>query len=104
MRSLAICLLLAAPLVAQPPIPRYEVKRATGRIVVDGKLDDKAWAGAPAVEFIFPWEFQTGAKQKTTAKLLWDDEYLYVGYECEDADIVALRTERNVLAMSFKFG
>jgi hypothetical protein len=54
MRSLAICLLLAAPLVAQPPIPRYEVKRATGRIVVDGKLDDKAWAGAPAVEFIFP--------------------------------------------------
>jgi hypothetical protein len=26
---------------------------------------------------------------------LWDDDYLYVGYECEDADIVALRTEHD---------
>ena len=88
-------LMLAAPLLAQPAIPRYEVKRATGRIVIDGKLDDKAWAAAPAVEFVFPWDFQTGAKQKTRARLLWDDDYLYVGYECEDTDIVALRTERD---------
>jgi hypothetical protein len=95
MRILLFCLLLAAPLAAQPPIPRYEVNRAATRIVVDGKLDDKAWAAAPPIEFLFPWESQTGAKQKTTAKLLWDDDYLYVGYECEDADIVALRTERD---------
>ena len=88
-------IVLAAPLLAQPAIPRYEVKRAAGGIVVDGKLDDKAWAAAPAVQFIFPWEFQTGAKQKTTARLLWDDDYLYVGYECQDTDIVALRTERD---------
>jgi hypothetical protein len=93
--NLAYCLLLAAPLMAQPAIPRYEVKRAAGRIVIDGKLDDKAWAAAASAEFVFPWEFQTGAKQKTTAKLLWDDDYLYVGYECEDSDIVALRTERD---------
>ena len=95
MRILLTCLMLWTPLVAQPPIPRYEVKRAAGRIVIDGKLDDKAWAAAPAIEFIFPWQFQTGAKQKTTAKLLWDDDYLYVGYECQDTDIVALRTERD---------
>jgi hypothetical protein len=95
MRLLLTCLILSAPLLAQPPLPRYEVKRAPSRIVIDGRLDDKAWAAAPAIEFIFPWEFQTGAKQKTTAKLLWDDDYLYVGYECEDADIVALRLERD---------
>ena len=95
MRILLTCLILSAPLLAQPPVPRYEVKRAPARIVIDGKLDDKAWAAAPSIEFIFPWEFQTGAKQKTTAKLLWDDDYLYVGYECEDADIVALRLERD---------
>ena len=46
-------------------------------------------------ELIFPWESQTGAKQKTTAQLLWDDDFLYVGYECDDTDIVALRTERD---------
>jgi hypothetical protein len=95
MRILLTCLMFSAPLMAQPPIPSYEVKRAAGRIVIDGKLDDAAWAAAPSIEFVFPWAFQTGAKQRTTAKLLWDDDYLYVGYECEDADIVALRTERD---------
>jgi len=53
---------------------------------VDGKLDKKAWAAAPAIEFVFTLESQSGAKQKTTARLLWDDDYLYVGYECEDVD------------------
>jgi len=95
MRSLSILLLSVAPLAAQPPVPRYEVKRAPSRIVIDGKLDDKAWSAAAPIEFVFPWDFQTGAKQKTTARLLWDDDFLYVGYDCEDADIVALRTERD---------
>jgi hypothetical protein len=95
MRILTTALLFAAALSAQPPIPRYEVKRAASRIVIDGKLDDKAWEAAPAIEFVFPWESQTGAKQKTAAKLLWNDEFLYVGYECEDTDIVATRTERD---------
>ena len=81
-----VTLLLFSPLIAQPPIPRYEVKRASGRITVDGKLDEKAWAAAPAIEFVFPWESQSGAKPKTTAGLLWDDDYLYVGYEFEDVD------------------
>jgi cyanophycinase len=74
---------------ALPAIPRYEVNRAKSRIVVDGRLDDEAWAAAPAVDFVFPWENQTGAKQPTRARLLWDDQNLYVGYEADDADIVA---------------
>lgn len=82
-------------LAAQPPIPRYEVKRAVTPIVVDGKVDDKAWAAAGKIELIFPWEQQTGAKQKTIARLLWDDQNLYVAYECEDADIVAFHTEHD---------
>ena len=35
------------------------------------------------------------AKQKTVARLLWDDDYLYVTYECGDADIVVHYTERD---------
>ena len=92
---LTILLLLCATLFAQPPLPRYEARRAQGPIAVDGKLDEKAWESAAAVELMFPWEFQTGAKQKTTVRLLWDDRFLYVGYECEDRDIVALFTERD---------
>lgn len=77
------------------PVPTMEVKRATSPIRVDGKLDDAAWSSAQAVTFQFPWDAQTGAKQKTTARLLWDDTYLYVGYECEDADITAQFDQRD---------
>ncbi len=97
MRYLPLCAVFffAPQLLAQPPLPRYEVKRAATPIVIDGKPDDKAWAAAGKIELIFPWDAQTGAKQKTTARLLWDDQYLYVAYECEDADIVAFHTERD---------
>ena len=92
MRSLFPLLFLTLPAFAQPAVPRYEVRRANQAIVIDGKPDEKAWAAAGKIELIFPWEFQTGAKQKTTVRLLWDDQNLYVSYECEDADIVAFHT------------
>ncbi|NCO39480.1 MAG: hypothetical protein COZ06_18590 [Armatimonadetes bacterium CG_4_10_14_3_um_filter_66_18] len=73
----------------------YEVQHATGAITVDGKLDEPDWATAPSVEFVFPWEDQTGAKQNTTAKLLWDETNLYGAYKCEDADLTAECTQRD---------
>jgi hypothetical protein len=73
-----------------PPIPKYSVKRAASPLAIDGKLDDKAWAAAsPAVSLQFLWESQTGAKQKTAVRMLWDDQYLYLAYDCDDADITA---------------
>src|SRR6266699_3463060 len=96
MRILLAFLIQSAFLPAQPPVPRYQVKRTTGPIVIDGKLDDKAWESAsPAVSLQFPWESQTGAQQKTAVRLLWDDQYLYVGYDCEDTDITAQFLERD---------
>ena len=76
-------------------MPRYEARRASGPIAIDGRLDEKSWESAPAVELIFPWDSQTGAKQKTTFRVLWDDRFLYVAYDCEDHDIVALHGERD---------
>lgn len=92
--SLMCGVLLGQTREAGPP-PRLEVKRATGSVVVDGKLDDAAWAHANSVDFIFPWEQQTGAKQKTTARVLWDDENLYVAYRCDDMDITAQFDKRD---------
>jgi hypothetical protein len=80
----------------EAPLPRYEVKRAKSRINIDGKLTDKAWEdAAPAIELIFPFEQQSGKKQKTRVRLLWDDSALYAGYDCEDEDITAQYTERD---------
>jgi hypothetical protein len=72
-----------------PPIPSYEVRRATSHMIIDGRLDEDAWKQAPPIVYQFPWDKQTGEKQKTVARLLWDDEFLYAGWECEDTDIVA---------------
>ncbi|MDQ6665976.1 MAG: hypothetical protein M3Z23_16465, partial [Acidobacteriota bacterium] len=55
---------------ALPPIPTYEVTRAPSAVTIDGKLDEAAWSAAGVIEFQFPWSQQTGAKQKTTARLL----------------------------------
>ncbi len=86
----------AAELRSQlPEIPVYEVHRATSRVNLDGKMDDAAWKQAAPIVFQFPWEQQTGTKQKTTARFLWDDDFLYVYYDCEDKDIVALYSERD---------
>jgi hypothetical protein len=100
MRGLLILTLLVPAAWSQTqrqvgPVPTYEVKRAARPIVVDGKLEDAAWKAAGTIEFQFPWSQQTGAKQKTIARVLWDDQFLYVGYDCDDADVVAHYTERD---------
>jgi hypothetical protein len=91
--NLAILLLLAQQLRPDlAPIPTYEVPRAKVAPRIDGHLDDAIWQTAKPVTFVFPWTSQTGKKQKTTAKLAWDSDYLYIAYECEDSDIVAVHT------------
>ena len=81
---------------AESQRPRYEVRRAAAPVTIDGHVNATEWSQAsPAFEFIFPWEEQTGAKQQTRARLLWDDTNLYIAYEVEDTDIVAQFTERD---------
>ncbi len=99
MRTFLVVFLAATSLAAQAaqaPIPRYEIKRAPSPIAIDGKLDDAAWATAsPAVTLQFLWESQTGAKQKTSARLLWDAQAFYIGFDAEDADINARFLQRD---------
>jgi hypothetical protein len=87
--------IIVSSLSAQSPgspsasVPRYEVRRVSSPITIDGKLDEPAWTGAAAVSLQFLWESQTGAKQATRARLLWDAQALYVGFDAEDTDINA---------------
>jgi len=76
-------------------LPVYEVRRAEGKMQIDGKLDEASWTAANAVMLNFPWESQTGAKQKTVARILWDDENLYISYDCEDTEITAVYDTRD---------
>lgn len=92
---ISILLLILAGILDAQTLARYDIHRAAGRIVIDGKLDEPAWEQAPAVsDFHFNW-WKEGAKEKTVAKVLWDDENLYVGYYCHDKHISAEVTERH---------
>lgn len=61
-----------------------EVPRAGGEVTVDGKLDEEAWKTAVSSEpMVAP---QNGGKMlpETRFRLMWDDEFLYVGYDAPD--------------------
>ena len=74
--------------------PQYRCYRARQPIVVDGHLDDASWEGAPPVDLVLA---DTGEepRQPTTARLLWDDDYLYVAFHCVDVDIWGTTPERD---------
>lgn len=73
----------------------YVARRATSRIKIDGRLDEAAWKNARTFgRFEFPW-WKEGRKEQTAARMLWDDEFLYVAYDCRDEHVSATRTERD---------
>jgi hypothetical protein len=84
-----------APALLLLTLPSYTVFRAGGPVRVDGKLDEPAWFAAPSAELReFPWH-QSGTKESTVVKLLWDDDNLYVGVVARDAHITARHTQRD---------
>ncbi len=96
---------LSATVYAQSAEPdwvrRYDCFRANGPIIVDGSGNEIAWQTAPEVgEFSrFNSANYTGNSLKvpnrTTAKMLWDDEYLYVLVAVEDPDIYSTMLMRD---------
>lgn len=100
--ALALALLFgpifaSAPL-ATPPHPRgYVAYRATGRINVDGRLDDAAWTRAPWSEPFVDIEGDARPRPTwpTRVKLLWDDAFLYVGAELEEPHVWATLTQHD---------
>jgi len=93
MRILILLVLAVSGLIAQAP--SQDVYRTGGPIVIDGKLDERAWRQAPIFsEFHFN-AWKEGDKEKTVARMLWDDKNLYVAYYCHDKHISAHVTERH---------
>jgi hypothetical protein len=96
-RNLLLLLFLAGLAHADSPdsLPHHTIYRATGPIAVDGHLNEIDWREAPIVDqFTYPW-FIEGEKEHTAARLLWDDENLYVSFVAYDHHISAQYTERD---------
>ncbi|MDA1313118.1 MAG: carbohydrate-binding family 9-like protein [Acidobacteria bacterium] len=93
--GLLLPLLLAPFLCLAQQKSSYDVLRTPEPIVVDGKLDEAAWAAAASAgDFHFNW-WKSGEKEQTVAKILWDDVNLYIGYYCRDKHIAADVTRRH---------
>ena len=75
-------------------LPQYDCVRIDGEIKIDGTLTDAAWGSADVIELLTT---DTGEKprQSTEVRLLWNSEYLYVGFLCYDQDIWGTIRERD---------
>ena len=103
--SLLFALALAGPASAQentrfqaPPdeLPTYQVLRTNEGIQVDGRLDEADWQRAAPIDFVMPWsDLEKEEPQSTTARLLWDDDNLYIIYECVDPYLHSEVTEHD---------
>lgn len=69
------------------PVARYLVRKTSKPIKVDGKLDEAVWKTAPSTGAFVNTVTGEAAEPKTEAKLLWDDQFLYVAFENVDKDV-----------------
>jgi hypothetical protein len=94
--SLACAAACAAPAQGQPRrTPTYEVLRASSPVEIDGKLDDAAWAKAPAVGPFVMNRDGSPAPYRTEAKVLYDDKFLYFSFRSEDENVWATMRRRD---------
>jgi hypothetical protein len=81
----------------QPEV--YGAPRTGSAPYIDGSLADTAWERAPwTADFV---DIQGGSmpapRHRTRARMLWDDEYLFIGAEIEEPHVWSTLTERDAV-------
>lgn len=67
------------------------VKR-TGEITLDGKLDELTWRAAPPLnKFLTVGASNKPAEPQTACRIVYDDEYLYIGVTCQEPRVDAVQ-------------
>jgi len=83
------------PPCAEFEIPHYNAYRVATPPCIDGRLDEAVWQVTPQSA---PFRDLISGKKTihdTRVAVLWDDEFLYVGYWIEEPDVQATLTERD---------
>ena len=104
-----IALFVSAPLWSQTLTERYAARltdprtyaayRTRGKIKVDGKLNEKDWDRAVSSEAFADISGPGFPKptKSTHVKMLWDDEFLYIGAILEEDNIVGNLKQRDTI-------
>ncbi|HOX44336.1 MAG TPA: carbohydrate-binding family 9-like protein [Myxococcota bacterium] len=78
-----------------PPLPRLVAVRATGPIQADGELDEPVWKLAPpSAPFVAPGN-GAALPWSTRVQAAWDDQALYLAFDCPDTDVWGAFTRRD---------
>ena len=77
----------------------YVCYRTADAITVDGRLDEASWQKAMPTASFADIRGEGFAKPiyDTRARMLWDDDFLYIGAILEEKDIVARLTQRDTI-------
>ena len=90
---------------AQTGRPIMIAVRAAQPVKIDGHLDDAVWQDAPAYELNLSRDKLDEGKtliEGGTARLAYDDKYLYAAFDFTDSDVVAEGKQDDIL--HFRFG
>lgn len=89
----------AAEEPAYIPPKGYVCYRATTAIKVDGRLDEAAWQHVPWTDPFVDIEGDARPlpRFRTRVKMLWDDQYFYVGAELEEPHVWGTLTQHDAV-------
>ncbi len=74
----------------------FKVSKTKGPITIDGKMNETAWKNTEVRAFDYFYRIEKPKdEQKTKFRMLWDEENLYVFFECEDQYITAREKSRD---------
>ncbi len=68
------------------PLPEYQAKRTSLAPTIDGDLSDEVWKSAPEIVLLGSMRGES-VRLRTTARILYDEQHLYVGFDAEDPDV-----------------
>ncbi len=71
---------------AAEPLPEYQAKRTASPPTIDGELSDEVWKAAPEIRLVGSMRGEA-TRLRTTARILYDSENLYVAFDAEDPDV-----------------
>jgi hypothetical protein len=69
-------------------LPTYEVQYIRTNLDIDGRPDEPEWRSATPMNLVIT-DSGRSPRLPTTARMLWDDDYLYVAFDCADRDLRA---------------
>lgn len=81
----------------KPALRYYMCHRTAGPILIDGRLEEDSWKKVYWSEDFLDivGKSQPRPRYKTRVKMLWDDEYFYIGAELEEPHVWATLTARD---------